>query len=165
MSGKVENLPPQEEGKILIVSLAVALFPSPCGEMIGKVAHRAELAIDLLFPSPCGEMIGKAVAVFGLSKRMTKFPSPCGEMIGKVNDAFLEKVQTSEVSIPLRGNDRKRQEQIASLPGDHPFPSPCGEMIGKVDDKKCFGVVFASIVSIPLRGNDRKRLHATAFVV
>ena len=66
------------------------------------------------------------------------------------------------VSIPLRGNDRKREateDQKVNLE-DGVFPSPCGEMIGK---EAVYYRRKEQIVSIPLRGNDRKRLDSVTY--
>ena len=65
-----------------------------------------------MFPSPCGEMIGKDVWLVRLDSSGLAFPSPCGEMIGKggmVRNCVRLGV---EVSIPLRGNDRKRLDSV-----------------------------------------------------
>ena len=70
-----------------------------------------------------------------LRLRFLTFPSPCGEMIGKAATDLGSNTVDEGVSIPLRGNDRKRwppqhHARLRAVP--RAFPSPCGEMIGKV---------------------------------
>ena len=36
-----------------------------------------------MFPSPCGEKIGKDLIMSGVKPELIVFPSPCGEKIGK----------------------------------------------------------------------------------
>ena len=59
------------------------------------------------------------------------------------------------VSIPLRGNERKRREAEDSCKNVYWFPSPCGEMSGK-DLRRLLSFPSGTLVSIPLRGNERK---------
>ena len=131
--------------------------------MIGKEIESEEILTEtgLLFPSPCGEMIGKVTLDVSSLERMFVFPSPCGEMIGK---GFCRVTHTSPflVSIPLRGNDRKSMiRERSSYPRAFSFPSPCGEMIGKGGKEVILNALHISFVSIPLRGNDRKRGNGT----
>ena len=94
---------------------AIYKFPSPCGELVMKLAAFAANVpyMDIEeFPSPCGELVMKPTILRPAPFKDRKvFPSPCGELV-------MKQISTWDV-------------------GDHilpsqAFPSPCGELVMKL---------------------------------
>ena len=76
--------------------------------MIGKEETSSHLRVGGLFPSPCGEMIGKDLgAQEAPSNEVVSIPLRGNDR--KSVDLFSS-YNRSVVSIPLRGNDRKSLE-------------------------------------------------------
>ena len=139
-----------------------SVFPSPCGDLVGKVTKEEVEQDPFLGFRPLagiwwgknnqllttinsqgrvsvplrgfgGERVTKIAEVYNFVQN-AKFPSPCGDLVGKVSGK-LAKAIYDKVSVPLRGFGGESGAPAQTVGITSPsglFPSPCGDLVGKV---------------------------------